>query len=632
MEQTNVLTTSADPLTSSGDDVNDTLLSLSFNQDGGCFAVGTEYGFRICNVSPFQETFRRTFAKSKTNKPAGCNNEGMTNDTFSDAAVSPGSKSPKAAADASGDDASEITNGSGERESLNGGGGGGIGGIEMLFRCNLLALVGGGSSPHYPPNKVLIWDDRLGRPIGELSFRQRVLTVRLRRDRICVALRDRVYVYNFGNLELLDTIMTGHNGLGLLCISTDAGGSGGGVGSSNSNGGGKDDNGMVLACPSVVRGQVRVELYGYRKQILIDAHESPLAAMALTVDGSLLATASEKGTLIRLFSTGWKSYNRRHSNDDRSSTPPGVPLKEFRRGIEHAKIGSLSFSLDKCWLACASDRGTVHVFSVKKEEEDKIANGSNLNGKNSQSPKRGKKSTASPVTKLARGLLPSILTKSHILEGEHSYVQVRGIPHPKICCFVPDQPHTVAVAGLDECGNGCLLLANFGGEDVGVERDQVQLSSNQTNGSKSGKGEARRVAYHRFFKKGTGRPNREEDIRQQQHGNGDYGGTEERPLIEDCNETEAVHNEIEEIVFADDDADGFVSVETDYITSKADTLTLSSDPPTNGHNGSLTNADDPSSLDNDNNNRKKNDGKSKREEETNLSSPPSSNEQRATSQ
>ena len=65
-----------------------------------------------------------------------------------------------------------------------------------------------------------------------------------------------------------------------------------------------DAENTVLACPAgQKKGHVRVELYDKRQQTLIPAHEGALACIALNQNGKRLATASEKGTLIRIFDT-----------------------------------------------------------------------------------------------------------------------------------------------------------------------------------------------------------------------------------------------------------------------------------------------------------------------------------------
>ena len=96
-----------------------------------------------------------------------------------------------------------------------------------------------------------------------------MLAVKLRRDRIIVILRDRIYVYRFSDLEMMDCVGTGRNEAGLCAISLEGatGTTGGGtINAGAGNGSGDGDNSvMVLACPGVVTGQVRLELYGLRK-------------------------------------------------------------------------------------------------------------------------------------------------------------------------------------------------------------------------------------------------------------------------------------------------------------------------------------------------------------------------------
>jgi len=511
-------------------DKNDTLLTMSFNQDGGCLAIGTASGFRICNVHPFQETFRRNL----------------------------GFQMPTA--------------------SSNGGGGsGGIARIEMLYRTNLLALTGHHSTAshsQYPPNKVLIYDDHSQRTIGELSFRQKILVTKLRRDRIVVVLRDRVYVYNFSDLSLLDKVHTGDNPAGLIGLSLDNCGVGGGGGAAggekahnilggntNSNLGAR--NGMVLACPSTQRGQVRVELYGLRRTTFVDAHESALGALALSVDGSLLATASERGTVIRLYDTrgvtvggGRAAASMNNTSGPTASVSSSVPLKEFRRGVERATISCLTFSLDSCWLGCASDHGTVHIFQAQ-----------DLNSTNNESSTQNNSNKTKPrsssMTGKAMRMLPKLVSspKKFLMDGEHSHAQVRGVPHPRAIVFVPDRERTIAVAGTDDYDNGVLLLAEFGNKE-----SLAAATSNIRGGASGGieDTEAKRIGYHRFFKKGGaatmhGRNNRRNTRSSSKDGKFNDDIVEGGAYIDDT----SVNLRMNHIRIGDENEDDFVPIDYD---------------------------------------------------------------------
>ncbi|KAH7415080.1 hypothetical protein KP509_14G026400 [Ceratopteris richardii] len=369
----------ADPLESE-------LLSVSFNQDYGCFACATNKGFFIYNCDPFTKTFQRDFKD------------------------------------------------------------GGVGMVEMLFRCNILALVGGGVNPIYPPNKVMLWDDHQNRCVGELSFRSEVRAVRLRRDRIVVILEHKIYVYNFADLKLLHQIETIANPQGICALSAAS-------------------NSIVLACLGLHRGQVRVEHYSLKKTKFIQAHDSKLACVTLTLDGKLLATASSKGTLVRIF-----------------DTVDGTRLREVRRGAHTAEIYSIAFSPDAQWLALSSDTGTVHVFALKDPTAAMLSNQSKHTISVSPSKlgfNNGSKSGRNSPAASGQGILSSGYSGSNLsfikgvlpkyFSSEWSFAQFRLPEDVKTLVAFGSDKTTILIVGMDGSFYRCSFDPAHGGEMQQIE-------------------------------------------------------------------------------------------------------------------------------------------------------------------
>jgi WD40 repeat protein len=356
------------------------LLFVGFNQDSGCFACGLKNGFAIYNVDPFKETFRRIFPN------------------------------------------------------------GGIGIVEMLFRCNLLAIVGGGRNPRYPTNKVMIWDDHQNKCIGELKFRTEVKAVRLRRDRVVVVLETKVFVYRFKDLKLVDQCATVANPKGLVSICAEV-------------------NNNVLAIPGLSKGSIRLELYDIGKTTLMKAHDTDLAFFALNSDGNRLASASEKGTLIRI----WNCHT-------------GEPVRELRRGMDRAEIYCICFNQNSSFVACSSDKGTVHIYSLASNPQQGTTStsGSNQQVDGSSKNLKDKPYTNNPSKETSNSSIPNASSSSHggddasivsessststnkqlggmgvnflkgilptrmvpkYFDSEWSFAQVRGIDGRSICAF-----------------------------------------------------------------------------------------------------------------------------------------------------------------------------------------------------
>ena len=136
------------------------MLNISFNQDNSCFSIGTETGYKIYQTYPFKGPYKR---------------------------------------------------------NMNGG----IGTVEMLYKSNFLALLGGGKTPKFNNNKVVIWDDSKNKEIGEIKFITPIINIKIKKDLLFIICQKRIYLFNFNTYDIINTIDTGDNNTGLIAINND---------------------------------------------------------------------------------------------------------------------------------------------------------------------------------------------------------------------------------------------------------------------------------------------------------------------------------------------------------------------------------------------------------------------------
>ncbi|KAK3988173.1 autophagy-like protein 18 [Cladorrhinum sp. PSN332] len=277
-----------------------TLNFVTFNQDHSCLAVGTSKGFRIYHTDPFSRIFN--------------SDEGN------------------------------------------------VSVIEMLFSTSLVALI-------LSPRHLVIQNTKRASVICELTFPSAVLAVRLNRKRLVVVLEEEIYIYDISNMSLLTTIPTSPNPNAICALSPSSERCYIAYPRPNP----REDKGErrpthappLSTYVPTTSGEVLIFDTIQMKVInVIEAHNSPLHCIAMNSDGTLLATASEKGTIVRVFdfTTGQKLY-------------------QFRRGTTPSSIHSMSFNLSSTLLCVSSVSNTVHIYKLGSQNS-----GPGLPGAGPQSP------------------------------------------------------------------------------------------------------------------------------------------------------------------------------------------------------------------------------------------------------
>lgn len=280
----------------------------------------------------------------------------------------------------------------------------GIGIAEMLGNYNYLALVGGGKDPRWPQTKVIIWDDAKKKEAVTLEHKTAVIRVRLTRTHIVVALQNAIHLYAFSSPpKRVALFETTDNHLGLCCLGQ-----------------------KLLAFPGRSPGKIQLVELKTNNVSIIPAHASSLRAIELSQDETLLATASETGTLIRVFSTA-----------------NCAKLAELRRGVDPAFIFSIAISPDSNTLAVTSDKSTLHVFDLTQLPGRSQQSSSSSNRHGSQSPQIISPAADDEAPQNKWGffskipLLPRIFSDTYSYSSAHFEMGDEGAPTGSNLTYLP---------------------------------------------------------------------------------------------------------------------------------------------------------------------------------------------------
>ena len=215
--------------------------------------------------------------------------------------------------------------------------GGSIKITEMYYRSNILALVSGGDFPKFDQKKLIIWDDSLNKVISDINFYDGIKKVKMKKDKIYIINDINLFVFNLKTMENIEIISILENSKGLFSINSD------------------EKNDVIAYLGELNEKEINnniyinIKNYNDSSDVKINLKDEMISFISLNNHGNLLAIANDKGNEIKIF-----------------SCIKGELLAEFFRGKEKAEINCICFDNLNNFIAVSSDRGTIHIWSLKK--------------------------------------------------------------------------------------------------------------------------------------------------------------------------------------------------------------------------------------------------------------------------
>lgn len=177
-----------------------------------------------------------------------------------------------------------------------------------------------------------------------------VVAVKMNRKRLVVMLEEIVFIYDISNMKLLHQQTTPLNPFGICAVSPNSENNFLALPHYNKSASTPQTESHVpkSIVKETISGDVLLyDLNRMEEVTVIQAHQSPISYIAINNEGTLMATSSEKGTIIRIF-----------------SIPDGKKLYQFRRGSMPARIYFMSFNATSTLLCVSSATETVHIFKL----------------------------------------------------------------------------------------------------------------------------------------------------------------------------------------------------------------------------------------------------------------------------